>query len=92
MDKQKEVCTNVPVEGRDAGRNFGFEAEPVVVAGGPGGGEARDSVGEKMDASSRSENRVLCEDGTGVRGIMSAMYAKNPEIGVLIEKLKLEIR
>jgi hypothetical protein len=85
VDKQKEVCTNVPVEGRDAGRNFGFEAEPVVVAGGPGGGE-------KMDASSRSENRVLCEDGTGVRGIMSAMYAKNPEIGVLIEKLKLEIR
>lgn len=92
MDKQKEVCTNVPVEGRNAGRDFGFEAEAVVVTEGPDRSEARDSVGEKMDASSRSENRVLCEDGTGMRGIMSAMYAKNPEIGVLIEKLKLEIR
>lgn len=85
MDKQKEVCTNVPVECRNAGRDFGFEVETVVVAGGPGGGE-------KMDASSRSENGALCENETGVRRIMSAMYAKNPEIGVLIEKLKLEIR
>lgn len=85
MDKQEEVRTNVPVGSGDAGGDFGFEAEPVVVTGGPGGGE-------KMDASSRSENGALCENETGVRRIMSAMYAKNPEIGVLIEKLKLEIR
>lgn len=85
MDKQKEVCTNVPVGSGDAGGDFGFEAEADVSTVGSGGGE-------EVDATQGSKNRVLCEGETGMRRIMSVMAAKNPEISVLIEKLNLEIR
>ncbi len=92
MDKQKEVCTNVPVGSRDAGRDFGFEAEPNVDTGSLSGSEAGGHGGEEVDASPGSENRPLCEGETGMRRIMSVMTAKNHEISVLIEKLNLEIR